>query len=200
MTTLLFIAAAYLLGSLSFAVIISRLMGMPDPRAYGSGNPGATNVLRSGRKSAAAFTLLGDMLKGLVAVLLARALAPVFSLPEDVVLLCGLAVFIGHLFPVFFSFKGGKGVATALGVLIGFNFWLGLACLGTWVVMALLVRISSLSALTTAVLAPVYAGLLMGWGNSAIAVLAISLLLIYRHKSNILKLLAGQETRIGNKP
>lgn len=199
MTTLLFIAAAYLLGSLSFAVIISRLMGMPDPRAYGSGNPGATNVLRSGRKSAAALTLLGDMLKGLVAVLLARALAPVFGLPEEVVLLCGLAVFIGHLFPVFFAFKGGKGVATALGVLIGFNLWLGLACLGTWVVMALLVRISSLSALTTAVLAPVYAGLLMGWGNAAIAVLAISLLLIYRHKTNILKLLAGQEARIGNK-
>jgi glycerol-3-phosphate acyltransferase PlsY len=199
MSTLLFIAVAYLLGSLSFAVIISRLMKLPDPRAYGSGNPGATNVLRSGRKSAAALTLLGDALKGLLAVLLARALAPVFGLPEDVVLLCGLAVFIGHLFPVFFAFKGGKGVATALGVLVGFNGWLGLACLATWIVMALLVRISSLSALTTAVLAPVYAGLLMGWGNAATAVLVISLLLIYRHKSNILKLLAGQETRIGKK-
>jgi glycerol-3-phosphate acyltransferase PlsY len=199
MTTLLFIAVAYLLGSLSFAVIISKLMGLPDPRAYGSGNPGATNVLRSGRKSAAALTLMGDMLKGLVAVLLARALVPAFGLPEDVVLLCGLGVFIGHLFPVFFAFKGGKGVATALGVLVGFNLWLGLACLGTWVIMALLVRISSLSALTTAVLAPVYAGLLMGWGNAAIAVLAIALLLIYRHKSNILKLLAGEEARIGKK-
>ncbi len=199
MTTLLFLAVAYLLGSLSFAVIISRLMKLPDPREYGSGNPGATNVLRSGRKTAAALTLLGDALKGLAAVLLARALAPAFGLQDDIVLLCGLAVFIGHLFPVFFGFQGGKGVATALGVLLGFNPWLGLACLATWVAMVLLFRISSLSALTTAVLAPVYAGWLTGWGKSAMAVLVITLLLVYRHKSNLIKLVNGEERRIGQK-
>lgn len=199
MTTLLFLAVAYLLGSLSFAVIISRLMKLPDPREYGSGNPGATNVLRSGRKTAAALTLLGDALKGLAAVLLARALAPAFGLQDDIVLLCGLAVFIGHLFPVFFGFQGGKGVATALGVLLGFNPWLGLACLATWIAMALLFRISSLSALTTAVLAPVYAGWLMGWGKSAMAVLVITMLLVYRHKSNLIKLVNGEERRIGQK-
>jgi len=199
MTTLLFVAVAYLLGSLSFAVIISRLMKLPDPREYGSGNPGATNVLRSGRKTAAVLTLLGDALKGLAAVLLARALAPAFGLQDDIVLLCGLAVFIGHLFPVFFGFQGGKGVATALGVLLGFNAWLGLACLATWITMALLFRISSLSALTTAVLAPVYAGWLMGWGKSATAVLVITLLLVYRHKSNLIKLINGEERRIGQK-
>jgi glycerol-3-phosphate acyltransferase PlsY len=200
MTTLLFVAVAYLLGSLSFAVIISKLMGLPDPRAYGSGNPGATNVLRSGRKSAAILTLLGDMLKGLVAVVLARALTPIFSQPDDIVLLCGLAVFVGHLFPVFFGFKGGKGVATALGVLLGFSPWLGLACLVTWILIALSFRISSLAALATAVLSPAYAGVLMGWGNAVVAVLAIALLLIYRHKNNIARLVAGEEARIGKKP
>jgi glycerol-3-phosphate acyltransferase PlsY len=196
MTSLLFIAVAYLLGSLSFAVIVSRVMRLPDPRQYGSGNPGATNVLRTGRKTAAALTLLGDALKGWVAVVLARALAPQFGLPEDIVLLCALAVFIGHLFPVFFRFQGGKGVATALGVLVGLDPWLGLACLATWLFMARVFRISSLAALTTAVLAPVYAGLLMGWGNTALAVLVIALLLVYRHKSNLVKLASGQEDRI----
>jgi glycerol-3-phosphate acyltransferase PlsY len=196
MTSLLFIAVAYLLGSLSFAVIVSRVMRLPDPRQYGSGNPGATNVLRTGRKTAAALTLLGDALKGWVAVVLARALAPQFGLPEDIVLLCALAVFIGHLFPVFFRFQGGKGVATALGVLVGLDPWLGLACLATWLLMARAFRISSLAALTTAVLAPVYAGLLMGWGNTALAVLVIALLLVYRHKSNLVKLASGQEDRI----
>lgn len=199
MTALLFIVFAYLLGSLSFAVIISKLMRLPDPRAYGSGNPGATNVLRSGRKSAAALTLLGDMLKGLVAVLLAHALASRFGLPDVIVPLCGVAVFVGHLFPVFFAFKGGKGVATALGVLLGLSPWLGLACLGTWILMAGLFRISSLAALTTAILSPVYAGLLLGWGDGAVAVLAIALLLVYRHKSNIARLVAGTEARIGKK-
>lgn len=196
MTSLLFIAVAYLLGSLSFAVIVSRIMRLPDPRQYGSGNPGATNVLRTGRKTAAALTLLGDALKGWVAVVLARALTPQFGLAEDIVLLCALAVFIGHLFPVFFRFQGGKGVATALGVLVGLDPWLGLACLATWLFMAKAFRISSLAALTTAVLAPVYAGLLMGWGNTALAVLVIALLLVYRHKSNLIKLASGQEDRI----
>jgi glycerol-3-phosphate acyltransferase PlsY len=197
MLSLFLIAAAYLLGSLSFAVIVSRARRLPDPRSFGSGNPGATNVLRTGRKAAAALTLLGDALKGWVAVVLARLLAPPFGLPEGVVLLCALAVFIGHLFPVFFGFKGGKGVATALGVLVGLNPWVGLACLATWLFMAGVFRISSLAALTTAALAPVYTGLLMGWGTTAIAVLVIALLLFYRHKSNLIKLASGQETRIG---
>ncbi|MHB1084395.1 MAG: glycerol-3-phosphate 1-O-acyltransferase PlsY [Thiobacillus sp.] len=197
MTTLFFIAVAYLLGSLSFAVIISRAMRLPDPRSFGSGNPGATNVLRSGRKSAALLTLLGDAMKGWVAVVMARMLAPQFGLDEDIALLCALAVFIGHLFPVFFSFKGGKGVATAFGVLLGLNPWLGLASLGSWLFMAGMFRISSLAALTTALLAPVYAGLLMGWGNTAMTALVIALLLVYRHKSNLVKLVSGQEARIG---
>lgn len=199
MPSLFLIAAAYLLGSLSFAVIVSRAMRLPDPRSFGSGNPGATNVLRTGRKAAAALTLLGDALKGWVAVVLARLLAPQFNLSEDVVLLCALAVFIGHLFPVFFGFKGGKGVATALGVLVGLNPWVGLACLATWLFMAGVFRISSLAALTTAALAPVYTFLLMGWGNTVVAVLVIALLLFYRHKSNLIKLLSGQEARIGGR-
>ena len=152
MITLLFIAVAYLIGSLSFAVIVSRAMHLPDPRNFGSGNPGATNVLRSGRKTAAALTLLGDALKGWVAVVLARWLAPQFSLPDDIVLLCTLAVFMGHLYPIYFSFKGGKGVATALGVLVGLNPWIGLACLLTWLLIAGVFRISSLAALATALL------------------------------------------------
>lgn len=199
MTTLLFIAAAYLLGSLSFAVIVSRAMRLPDPRSFGSGNPGATNVLRTGRKTAAALTLLGDALKGWVAVVLARTLAPQFGLTEEMALLCALAVFLGHLFPVFFRFQGGKGVATALGVLVGVNPWLGLACLATWLLMAKAFRISSLAALTTAMLAPIYAGMLMGWGNTAMTVLVIALLLVYRHKSNLVKLVSGQEARIGKR-
>ncbi len=199
MITLLFIAVAYLLGSLSFAVIVSRAMRLPDPRSFGSGNPGATNVLRSGRKAAAVLTLLGDALKGWVAVVLARALAPQFGLADDVVLLCALAVFIGHLFPIFFGFKGGKGVATAFGVLLGLNPWLGLACLATWLFMTAVFRISSLSALTTAVLAPVYAGLLMKWNDTTMAVLVITLLLVYRHKSNLIKLVNGEEGRIGGR-
>ncbi|MHB1352746.1 MAG: glycerol-3-phosphate 1-O-acyltransferase PlsY [Thiobacillus sp.] len=197
MTHLLLVVAAYLLGSLSFAVIVSRAMGLPDPRSFGSGNPGATNVLRTGRKTAAILTLLGDALKGWIAVVASRALAARLGIDGDIVLLCALAAFIGHLFPVFFRFQGGKGVATALGILVALDFWLGLACLATWLAMALAFRISSLSALVTAVLAPVYAGLLLGWNDSATAVLVIALLLVYRHKANLLKLVAGQEARIG---
>ncbi|MDP1864217.1 MAG: glycerol-3-phosphate 1-O-acyltransferase PlsY [Thiobacillus sp.] len=196
MITLLFIAVAYLIGSLSFAVIVSRAMHLPDPRSFGSGNPGATNVLRSGRKAAAALTLLGDALKGWVAVVLARLLAPQFSLTDDIVLLCALAVFIGHLYPLFFSFKGGKGVATALGVLVGLNPWVGLACLLTWLLIAGVFRISSLAALATALLAPVYTVLLMGWGYTTQTVLVITLLLVYRHKSNLVNLMSGREERI----
>jgi glycerol-3-phosphate acyltransferase PlsY len=174
-------------------------IGLPDPRSFGSGNPGATNVLRTGRKAAAALTLLGDAFKGWVAVVLARQLAPQFGLVEDVVLLCALAVFIGHLFPVFFRFQGGKGVATALGVLVGLDPWLGLACLATWLLVAGVFRISSLAALTTAALAPLYAGLMTGWTNTAMTVLAIALLLVYRHKRNLIKLVSGQEGRIGSR-
>ena len=198
MTTLLFIAAAYLLGSLSFAVIVSRAMHLPDPRKFGSGNPGRPTCcgpdarrLRYSRCSATPERLGGGGA--------ARALAPQFGLDDGIVLLCALAVFIGHLFPVFFGFKGGKGVATALGVLVGLNPWLGLACLLTWLFMAGVFRISSLAALTTAALAPVYAGLLMGWSETAMAVLAIALLLVYRHKSNLIKLVNGEEGRIGSK-
>jgi len=195
MTTLLFVITAYLIGSLSFAVIVSKLMRLPDPRSFGSGNPGATNVLRTGRKAAAAFTLLGDAAKGWVAVVGARALGA----DDSVVLLCALAVFVGHLYPVFFGFKGGKGVATALGVLLGINPWLGLACLATWIAMTLLFRISSLAALVTALAAPAYATGLMGWGDTAKCVLVIALLLVYRHKSNLIKLANGEEGRIGHK-
>ena len=198
-STFIYLILGYLIGSLPFAVIVSKLFGLADPRSFGSGNPGATNVLRTGHKAAAVLTLLGDALKGWVAVALARALAPEFGLVEEIALLCALAVFIGHLFPVFFRFQGGKGVATALGVLLGLNPWIGLACLATWLLVARAFRISSLAALTTAALAPVYTGLLMGWGNTAITVLVIALLLVYRHKSNLVKLVNGEEGRIGKR-
>ena len=193
----LFVIAAYLLGSLSFAVIVSRRMGLADPRGYGSGNPGATNMLRSGRKSAAALTLLGDALKGWVAVWLARYFGPQLGLHETLAAWCGLAAFIGHVFPVFFGFKGGKGVATAVGVLLGFSVWLGLACIATWLAITAVFRISSLAALTTAVAAPVYTIMLLGWNVFAWVVLGMSAILIYRHKRNIQKLIAGTESRLG---
>ncbi|MFZ5474160.1 MAG: glycerol-3-phosphate 1-O-acyltransferase PlsY, partial [Pseudomonadota bacterium] len=158
----LILVAAYLIGSVSFAIVISRLYGLPDPRGHGSGNPGATNVLRTGRKSAAALTLLGDALKGVVAVLLARWATEAWGLPGHVPYLAALAVFLGHLFPVFFGFKGGKGVATALGVLLALNLWLGLACAATWLLVFALTRVSSLSALVAAGLAPLYGYWLVG--------------------------------------
>ena len=193
----LFVIGAYLLGSLSFAVIVSRRMGLDDPRGYGSGNPGATNMLRSGRKSAAALTLLGDALKGWLAVWLAKHFGPQLGLHEALAAWCGLAAFIGHVFPIFFGFKGGKGVATAVGVWLGFHLWLGLAVIATWLAMTALFRISSLSALTTAVLAPIYTGMTLGWNVFAWMSLVMSALLIYRHKSNIQKLIAGTEKRLG---
>lgn len=195
MPPFVFALVAYLIGSLSFAVIVSRAMGLPDPHSYGSGNPGATNVLRTGRKAAAALTLAGDAAKGWIAVFGARALGA----DESTVLLVALAVFVGHLFPVFFKFKGGKGVATALGVLLGLNPWLGLACLTTWLAMAFVFRISSLSALTAALTAPLYTGLLLGWGDTVWAVTALSALLVWRHKSNLVKLARGEEGRIGKR-
>ena len=196
MLTLAFVIGAYLLGSVSFAVLMSKAFSLPDPRTYGSHNPGATNVLRSGKKAAAALTLLGDAAKGTVAVLLAQLYAP---LDYTLIAAVALAVFIGHLFPVFLRFKGGKGVATALGVLLALNIWLGLACLATWLVVALVVRLSSLAALLAAIAAPIYA-YVFGLPNEYLQVaIVLSLLLIWRHKGNIQNLLAGRESKIGSK-
>jgi glycerol-3-phosphate acyltransferase PlsY len=195
--TTLILVAAYLLGSISFAIVIARLYGLPDPRSHGSGNPGATNMLRTGRKSAAALTLIGDAVKGLVAVLLATWAAKAYGLPAHVPYLAALAAFLGHLYPVFFGFKGGKGVATALGVLLALDWRLGGLAVLTWLVVFALTRISSLSALTAAVLAPVYAYYLLDHGPQSgllAGILAVlSLLVLIRHQSNIRKLLSGQE-------
>jgi glycerol-3-phosphate acyltransferase PlsY len=199
MLPLIFVVAAYLLGSISFAVVTSRAFGIADPRTYGSGNPGATNVLRSGKKSAAALTLLGDAAKGWVAVALAMHFATPDSQGTLLIAMVFLAVFLGHLFPVFLKFKGGKGVATALGVLLALNGWLGLAALLTWLLVAVVFRLSSLAALMAAVGAPIYAyalGMPQEW---VLACVVMTLLLIWRHKSNIQNLLAGKESRIGKK-
>jgi len=199
MTTLLFVVAAYLLGSISFAIVISRLFGLSDPRTYGSKNPGATNVLRSGHKAAAIFTLVGDAFKGWVAVWVTHYYAPQLGLTEVDLALVAIAVFIGHLWPVFFHFIGGKGVATALGVLLGINGWLGLATLATWIIIAYAFRYSSLAALMAAVFAPFYYAWLFGIDTMLAAVVAMSLLLIARHAKNIVNLLSGRETQIGAK-
>jgi glycerol-3-phosphate acyltransferase PlsY len=204
MLTLAFVVGAYLLGSVSFAVLMSKAFALPDPRTYGSQNPGATNVLRSGKKVAAALTLLGDAAKGTVAVLLAQHFAPenyTLVAPENYTLVAAvaLAVFLGHLFPIFLRFKGGKGVATALGVLLALNLWLGLACLATWVLVALVFRLSSLSALLAAVATPIYAFLFGLQREYLLVATVLSLLLIWRHKGNIQNLLAGKESKIGSK-
>lgn len=199
MTVLLFALAAYLIGSLSFAVVVSRVFGLADPRTYGSKNPGATNVLRSGNKAAAALTLAGDAFKGWLAVWLAQVFGPEYGIGDGGIALVALAVFVGHLWPVFFKFVGGKGVATALGVLLGINVWLGLATLATWLIVAYAFRYSSLAALIAAVFAPFYYGLLFGVDAILPAVLAMSALLLYRHRANIGNLLAGKESRIGSK-
>jgi glycerol-3-phosphate acyltransferase PlsY len=199
MNTILFAIAAYLIGSISFAVVVSGLFGLADPRTYGSKNPGATNVLRSGNKAAAALTLLGDGFKGWLAVWLAQKYGPQYGIDDVGIALVAIGVFLGHLWPIFFKFVGGKGVATALGVLVGINGWLGLATLITWLVIAYAFRYSSLAALVAAVFAPFYYGLLFGTDPILLAILAMSGLLIYRHRQNIDNLLAGKETRIGNK-
>ena len=199
MNTVLFVIAAYLIGSISFAVVMSHVFGLSDPRTYGSGNPGATNVLRSGNKKAAIATLIGDAAKGWFAVWLALRLADRFGIDDTGIALVALAVFIGHLWPVFFRFVGGKGVATALGVLLGLNVWLGLATLATWLIVAYAFRYSSLAALIASVFAPFYYGLLFGADEILFAVAAMSALLLYRHSKNISNLLAGKESRIGSK-
>lgn len=192
METAITIVAAYALGSISFAIVVSRLMRLPDPRSYGSKNPGATNVLRTGRKAAAALTLLGDAGKGWIAVWLAARLGG--DVPA-----AGLAVFFGHLYPVFHRFKGGKGVATAAGVLFGFSLWLGLATLATWAIIAAFFRYSSLASLIAAVFAPIYTGWLFGWSSILPVTIVIGLLLIWRHRENISRLAAGTESRLGQK-
>ena len=199
MYTALFTIVAYLIGSISFAVVMSHAFGLSDPRTYGSKNPGATNVLRSGNKKAAILTLFGDGAKGFVAVWLAKHFGPEYGVQEGGIALVAIAVFLGHLWPVFFRFVGGKGVATALGVLLALNGWLGLATLITWAVIAYTFRYSSLAALIAAIFAPFYYGLLLGPDLILLAVLAMSCLLIYRHGKNIGNLLAGKESRIGSK-
>ncbi|MBN9421083.1 MAG: glycerol-3-phosphate acyltransferase [Candidatus Accumulibacter sp. 66-26] len=193
LTLLLAVAAAYLLGSIPFAVVSSRLFGLADPRTYGSKNPGATNVLRSGNKGAAVVTLLGDAAKGWLAVFLAQQ----YGLPTSGIALVALAVFFGHLFPVFLKFKGGKGVATAAGVLLALDPWLGLATLGTWLFIAYTLRYSSLAALIAAAAAPIYAGMLWGTDGLVLAVGIMSMALIGKHWQNLQRLLAGSEPRIG---
>ena len=197
--TVIFAVAAYLIGSVSFAVVVSRVMGLADPRTYGSGNPGATNVLRSGNKKAAILTLLGDAAKGWLAVWLAQWLAPRFGVDEVGIALVVIAVFLGHLYPVFHRFAGGKGVATAAGILLAINVWLGLATLATWLIIAVFFRYSSLAALVSAVFAPFFYVLMNGFDWIAGAVALMAVLLIARHRANIAKLLAGKESRIGEK-
>lgn len=198
------ILLGYLLGSLSFAVIISRIMGLSDPRTYGSKNPGATNVLRSGNRAAAALTLLLDAAKGWLAVMLADWLGRPYGLQEGSMALTGLAAFVGHVYPVFFRFAGGKGVATALGVLLGINPLLGLATAATWLLVAWLFRYSSLAALTAALMAPAYyvLGEGLAWyinPRVMLALSAMSVLLLYRHAENIGRLARGTESRMGRK-
>ena len=196
---MLFALLAYLLGSVSFAVVASWIFKLPDPRTYGSKNPGATNVLRSGKKVAAILTLLGDAGKGWLAVILAQYYAPFWNLGDEGVAVAALAVFLGHVFPIFLRFQGGKGVATAVGVLLGLNPWIGLMALTTWLLVAMIWRISSLSALVAAMLAPIYAVIMLGFEEKTLAVLLMSLVLVWRHQSNIVNLLEGKEGRIGEK-
>ena len=198
------VLAAYLIGSLSFAVIVSRFMGLNDPRSYGSKNPGATNVLRSGNKLAAVATLLLDAIKGWLPMALVQWQGATYGLGDGALAAVGLAAFLGHLFPVFFSFKGGKGVATAAGVLFGVHWLLGLACMGTWALVAYVSRYSSLSALSCALLAPLYyvlgdRGLWYVDRSVLLMLVVMGALLIYRHKENISKLLQGKESKLGAK-
>ena len=199
---ILLIPLAYLIGSISFAVVVSKCMRLPDPHSYGSGNPGATNVLRTGNKRAAVLTLLGDALKGFVAVVLARMILGQDALTSSLNswILCGVvvAVFLGHLFPIFHGFKGGKGVATACGIFFGINWILGLATLATWIIVAKFMRYSSLAALAAAVFGPIYFVFLFGFHPMGIALLIVCALLIWRHRSNIHNLMNGTESRIGS--
>lgn len=196
--------AAYLIGSLSFAVLVSRVMGLSDPRTYGSNNPGATNVLRSGNKAAAVLTLLLDAFKGWLPVVAVKWWGEAWGLGDGTVALVGLAAFLGHLYPVFFGFKGGKGVATAAGVILAFNPWLGLASLATWLIIAVFFRYSSLASIVTAVFAPFF--FLLGSGSvweapsaQVVSLALMGLFLVWRHAENINRLIAGKESKLGSK-
>lgn len=195
MIALLAAAVAYLVGSIPFAVVVSRAMGLPDPRSFGSGNPGATNVLRSGNKAAAVLTLAGDALKGWVAVWVAIRL----ELPAGVVAIVAVAAFLGHLFPVWLAFKGGKGVATAAGVLFAIDWRVALAVVAVWLVLVVATRYSSLGAIVASLFAPAAAYFVMGPGALLVAIAVMCALLLWRHEANIRKLLRGEESRIGEK-
>jgi glycerol-3-phosphate acyltransferase PlsY len=196
MASALFVLIAYLIGSISFAVVVSWIFGLPDPHTYGSGNPGATNVLRTGRKAAAVLTLIGDAAKGAVALWLARQFSPQFGVGEPALAAVAFAAFLGHLFPLYFRFRGGKGVATAAGILLAMDWRIALTLLMVWVLVAVVSRYSSLAAIVAAALSPLAAYYFLGWGPMTWAVLAIAVLLLWRHRGNIERLLAGNESRI----
>ena len=197
LATLLLIIGAYLIGSISFAVVVSRAFGLPDPHAYGSRNPGATNVLRTGNRTAALLTLLGDGLKGFVAVFIAQRLAPIFGAPDWTAAAAALGVFIGHLYPVFHRFAGGKGVATAAGIVLALHWPLGLVLALVWLTMAFGFKISSLAALTTAVLLPLGMFYVSGPALEAWISIVIASLLFWRHRANIRQMMGGRERTIG---
>lgn len=198
LATLLLIVAGYLIGSVSFAVVVSRAFGLPDPHAYGSGNPGATNVLRTGHRTAALLTLVGDGAKGFVAVALAKAIAPALGAPDFAIPAVALATFLGHLYPVFHGFAGGKGVATAAGIVLALHWPLGIVLIAVWLTMAFGFKISSLAALTTAVMLPFGLLYAKGPGPEAAVGLVIALLLFWRHRTNIRQLISGSERTIGH--
>jgi glycerol-3-phosphate acyltransferase PlsY len=199
MTTLGFAIFAYLLGSIPFALVTSRLFGLSDPRTYGSGNPGATNVLRSGSKAAALITLLGDAAKGWLAVYLVQQFGPAYGAQPQDAAIAGFAAFFGHLHSLFLNFRGGKGVATAAGVLFGFNLWLGLIVLAIWAGVVWFFRFVSLGAIAAAITAPLVAMTLLGSGDMLTAVFCIALLLYWRHSENLQRIRAGTEPKIGEK-
>lgn len=199
MMEVLLLVLAYLIGSLSFAVIVSRAFALPDPHSYGSGNPGATNVLRTGKRMAAALTLLGDAGKGWLAVVLARLAASAWNLDPDVIAGVAILAFVGHLWPVYFQFRGGKGVATAGGILFAVNPWLGLGTVSTWLIIAFFFRYSSLAALVAAVFAPFAYIALYRIDGMFVAISLIAGLLLWRHAANITRLLQGKEGKIGGK-
>jgi glycerol-3-phosphate acyltransferase PlsY len=190
------VLGAYLIGSVSFAMVASWIFRLPDPRSYGSGNPGATNVLRSGKRAAALCTLLGDVAKGLVAVALARHLAPVLGFGEATVAGCALGVFLGHLYPLYFRFKGGKGVSTALGILLGLSPWLAVVALIAFVAVAALSRYVSLASILTALVAVGFSPMFLGWGPNSVAVTLIGALVVWRHRANIQRLQSGTESKL----
>ena len=196
MASVLFIVTAYLIGSVSFAVVVSWSFGLPDPRTYGSGNPGATNVLRTGSKAAAVLTLMGDAAKGAIALWLARRLAPDFDVGEITLAAVAFAAFVGHLFPVYFRFKGGKGVSTAAGILLALDLRIAGVVLLVWLLVVLGSRYSSLGAIMAALAAPVATVYFLGWGPFAWVVLAMTALLLWRHRANIGRLMNGSESRI----